>query len=70
MIEIRADMAANVYEVVAAVGDRVSVDDVIVMTESMKMEIPVVAPVDGTLVQLSVAVGDAVDDGDLIAVIE
>ena len=70
MEEVRAEMTANVYEIVAAEGDKVARDDVLVMTESMKMEIPVLAPCDGVLAQVLVAVGDAVNEGDLIAVVE
>lgn len=68
--EIRAEMVANVWKVVASVGDQVADGDTLVILESMKMEIPVVAEADGTLSQLAVAEGDVVQEGDLIAVIE
>lgn len=70
MEQILAEMTANVYEVVVFVGKHVTQDEVLVMTESMKMEIPVLAPRDGVLTQLLVAVGDSVHEGDVIAVIE
>jgi acetyl-CoA carboxylase biotin carboxyl carrier protein len=68
--EIRAEMVANVWKVVATAGTEVAEGDTLVILESMKMEIPVVAESDGTLVKLAVAEGDVVQEGDLIAVIE
>ena len=67
--EIRAEMVANVWKVVAAAGDAVAEGDTLVILESMKMEIPVLAESDGTLDQLAVQEGDVVQEGDLIAVI-
>jgi acetyl-CoA carboxylase biotin carboxyl carrier protein len=68
--EIRAEMVANVWKVVAAAGDAVAEGDTLVILESMKMEIPVVAESPGTLAQLTVHEGDVVQEGDLIAVID
>ncbi|WP_407567264.1 biotin/lipoyl-binding carrier protein [Polymorphospora sp. A560] len=68
--EIRAEMVANVWKVVAAVGDSVADGDTLVILESMKMEIPVVAESAGVLARLAVNEGDVVQEGDLIAVIE
>ncbi len=70
MTEIRAEMVANVWKVVAAEGDSVADGDTLVILESMKMEIPVLAEADGTLTKLAVAEGDVIQEGDLIAVIE
>ncbi len=70
MAEIRAEMVANVWQVVAAEGALVADGDTLVILESMKMEIPVLAENAGTLTKLAVAVGDVVQEGDLIAVIE
>jgi acetyl-CoA carboxylase biotin carboxyl carrier protein len=67
--EIRAEMVANVWKVVAATGDAVTEGDTLVILESMKMEIPVLAESDGTVSQLAVNEGDVVQEGDLIAVI-
>ena len=68
--EIRAEMVANVWKVVVAAGDQVSDGDTLVILESMKMEIPVVAESDGTVAELAVAEGDVVQEGDLIARVE
>ena len=70
MSEVRAEMVANVWKVVAAEGDAVADGDTLVILESMKMEIPVLAEGPGTLIRLAVAEGDVVQEGDLIAVIE
>jgi acetyl-CoA carboxylase biotin carboxyl carrier protein len=67
--EIRAEMVANVWKVVAAQGDKVEDGDTLVILESMKMEIPVLADGSGTVTQIHVAEGDVVQEGDLIAVI-
>jgi len=68
--EVRAEMVANVWKVVAAQGDSVADGDTLVILESMKMEIPVLAESTGMLTRLAVAEGDVVQEGDLIAVIE
>ena len=68
--EIRAEMVANVWKVVATAGEPVSEGDTLVILESMKMEIPVLAESDGTLRELAVNEGDVVQDGALIAVID
>ncbi len=67
--EIRAEMVANVWKIVVADGDTISDGDTVVILESMKMEIPVIAEVDGT-VTVKVSEGDVVQEGDLIATIE
>ncbi|HEY6596409.1 MAG TPA: biotin/lipoyl-binding carrier protein [Asanoa sp.] len=68
--EIRAEMVANVWKVVASAGDSISEGDTLVILESMKMEIPVLAESGGTVAQLAVNEGDVIQEGDLIAVIE
>jgi acetyl-CoA carboxylase biotin carboxyl carrier protein len=68
--EIRAEMVANVWKVVKATGDEVAEGDTLVILESMKMEIPVLAEADGTVAQMAVNEGDVVQEGDLIAVLE
>jgi biotin carboxyl carrier protein len=68
--EIRAEMVANVWKVVAAVGDSVDEGDTVVILESMKMEIPVLAESGGKVARLVVTEGDVVQEGDLIAVID
>lgn len=67
--EVRAEMVANVWKVVVAEGDSVEDGDTLVILESMKMEIPVLAETAGRVSQLGVAEGDVVQEGDVIAVI-
>jgi acetyl-CoA carboxylase biotin carboxyl carrier protein len=68
--EVRAEMVANVWKVVVSEGDTVAEGDTLVILESMKMEIPVLAEDAGTVAQLKVGEGDVIQEGDLIAVIE
>lgn len=70
MAEVLAEMVANVWKVVVAEGDQVEEGDTLVILESMKMEIPVVAENSGTVTQLKVVEGEVVQEGNLIAVIE
>lgn len=70
MAEVSAEMVANVWKVVAAEGEQIEDGDTLVILESMKMEIPVIAEESGRLAQLKVAEGDVVQEGDVIAVIE
>src|ERR1035438_987885 len=68
--EIRAEMVANVWKVVAAEGEQVEDGATLVILESMKMEIPVLTEAQGTVTTLAVAEGDVVQEGDLIAIVE
>ena len=67
--EVRAEMVANVWKVVVSAGDAVEDGDTLVILESMKMEIPVLAESSGTVQELRVNEGDVVQEGDVIAVI-
>ena len=69
MTEVRAELVGNVWKITAAVGDQVAEDDVLMILESMKMEIPVLAEEPGTVTKLAVAEGDVVQEGDVIATI-
>ena len=68
--EVRAEMVANVWKVVVAEGDSVADGDTLVILESMKMEIPVLAEQDGKVAALHVSEGDVVQEGDVLAVLE
>ncbi len=70
MPEVLAEMVANVWRIVVAKGDAVSAGDPLVILESMKMEIPVESPVDGTVTEMRVEEGAVVQEGDVIAVVE
>ena len=62
--EILAEMVANVLSVDCQVGDAIGVGDTVVLLESMKMEIPVLAEHPGLVTAIKVAVGDVVQEGD------
>lgn len=66
-VTVAASVPGKVFKVEATVGQAVKAGDNIVILEAMKMEIPVVAPQDGTVASINVAVGDAVENGDVLA---
>ena len=70
MTEVKAEIAANVWQVRTEVGASVGEGDELVILESMKMEIPVIAPVAGTVAEIRVAPEDQVQEGDVVAVID
>jgi len=70
MAEIRAEITANVWQVVVEEGRMVAEGDEICILESMKMEIPVVTETPGVVRELHVEPGQTVHEGDLIAVID
>jgi acetyl-CoA carboxylase biotin carboxyl carrier protein len=67
--DVRAEIVDSVLEVVVNEGDQIGKGDIVVLLESMKMEIPVLSEVAGTVSRVSVSVGDVIQAGDLIAVI-
>ena len=66
-VKIEAGAAGKVFKIEASVGQKVSRGDAVLIVEAMKMEIPVVAPEDGTVASIDVAVGDAVEAGQTLA---
>ena len=62
-----AGAAGKVFKIEAGVGTSVKRGDAVVIIEAMKMEIPVVAPEDGTVASINVAVGDAIEAGAVLA---
>ncbi|MBP2055462.1 biotin carboxyl carrier protein [Streptomyces griseochromogenes] len=69
MEEVRAEIVAVVSEVLTAAGDAIAEGEALVILESMKMEIPVLAENGGRIMKVQVAPGDTVQEGDLLAVI-
>lgn len=67
--DIVAEMVANVMSVTVQVGDKVAVGDQVILLESMKMEIPVLAEVGGTVRQVRVTAGDVVQEGDVMVTV-
>ena len=70
MTEVKAELVGNVWKVEAKPGDQVAEEDVLIVLESMKMEIPVTAPVAGTVKEIRVKEKDVVREGQVLAVIE
>lgn len=66
-VKVTASVPGKVFKVEASVGQAVKAGDPIVILEAMKMEIPVVAPQDGTVASIDVAAGAAVENGDVLA---
>lgn len=66
-VKIEAGAAGKVFKVEASVGQAVKKGDAVIILEAMKMEIPVVAPQDGTVASIDVAVGDPVEAGAVLA---
>ena len=66
-VEVKASVPGKVFKIEAPAGTAVKTGDAIVILEAMKMEIPVVAPQDGTVASINVAVGDAIENGDVLA---
>ena len=66
-IKVTAGAAGKVFKIEASVGQKVAKGDAVVIIEAMKMEIPVVAPEDGTVASIDVAVGDPVEAGGVLA---
>ena len=67
---VESEVIGNVWKVEVAVGDRVAEGDVLVILESMKMEIPVESPQAGTVAELLVQPKDSVEEDQVVAVIE
>ena len=69
-IEVSTSVPGKVFKIEASAGQAVKTGDPIIILEAMKMEIPVVAPEDGTVASINVSVGDAVESGDVLATLD
>jgi len=67
MADVRSELAASVFKIEVAVGDRVEEGQPLVVLESMKMEIPVVADRAGTVEEILVSEGEVVEEGAVVA---
>ena len=68
-IRVKSEIAGSVWKILKQAGEAVEAEETLLLLESMKMEIPVVAPKAGTVLELRVAEGEAVAEEDVIAVI-
>ena len=69
-VEIESEVTGNVWKIETKVGDHVEPEDVLLILESMKMEIPVEATCAGTIVELLVREEDAVKEDQVVVIIE
>ncbi len=69
-VKIEAGAAGKIFKIEASVGQAVKTGDTVIILEAMKMEIPVVAPQDGTVASIDCVVGDAVEAGALLATLK
>ena len=70
VVNVKSEIAGNVWKFQAKPGDKVEAEGEIVILESMKMEIPVLAPKAGVVKEIRVNEGEAIGEGQLIAVLE
>ena len=70
MTEVKAELVGSVWKVVSKVGDKVAEEDVFLILESMKMEIPVTAPRAGTVKEVRVKEGEVVKEGQVLVVLD
>ncbi len=64
--QIRAEMVANVLSISVEVGEKVGIGETLLLLESMKMEIPVLAEIKGRVEEIVVRAGDVIQEGDLL----
>ena len=69
-VEIEAQIAGSVWKIEKAVGYTVQEEDVILIIESMKMEIPLEAPCGGTVSEIRTAEGESIAEGDVLVVLD
>ncbi|MBE0577711.1 MAG: acetyl-CoA carboxylase biotin carboxyl carrier protein subunit [Desulfuromonadales bacterium] len=70
MPELLAPIAGNVWKVLVAVGDKVELDDELIILEALKMETPIYCDDGGTVSEVRVKEGDSVNEGDVLVVID
>ena len=68
--EVEAPITGKIWKIEKQPGDAVATDDVILIIESMKMEIPVESPCEGTVREIRVEEGQAIEEFDILAVID
>ncbi len=69
-MEIKTQIRAIVWKIVKKKGDKVKIDDEIILLESMKMEIPILSEFNGRIKSIEVSEGDEIDEGQIVAIIE
>jgi acetyl-CoA carboxylase biotin carboxyl carrier protein len=70
IVNVKSEIAGNVWKIQLKPGDKVELEGEIMILESMKMEIPVLSPKSGTIKEIKVAEGEAIAEGQLVAIID
>lgn len=70
MTDVAAHITGTVWKILVKVGDSVAEEQAVVILESMKMEMPVEAPAAGNVASIAVSEGQAVEEGDVLVVLE
>jgi biotin carboxyl carrier protein len=69
-VVVKSEIAGKVWKIESKVGDRIDEEGQIMILESMKMEIPVLSPRAGTIKEIRVSEGEAIDEGQLVAILD
>lgn len=69
-LRVKSEIAGSVWKIEVAIGDRVAADDPLIVLESMKMEIPLLAPRAGVVIEILVSEGEQIAEGDIAVVLE
>ena len=69
-VKVRATISGSIWQIVAEAGDDVAKDDTILVMESMKMEIPILAPRAGVVREILVSEGEAIAEGDVAVILD
>ncbi len=69
MAELLSPIDGNVWKILVSAGQKVQMDDEVIILEALKMETPIYSEDDGTVTEVRVKEGDAVKEGDVLAVI-
>ena len=70
VVNVKSEIAGNVWKILTKPGDRVEAEGELMILESMKMEIPVLSPKAGVVKEIRVAEGEAIAEGQLVAIID
>ena len=70
IVNVKSEIAGNVWKIQLKPGDKVEAEGEIMILESMKMEIPLLSPKGGTIKEIKVAEGEAIAEGQLVAIID
>lgn len=70
MADMKSPISGKVFKINVAVGDKVEMDDEVMVLEAMKMETPIFSDDAGTVKEIKVSVGDAVAEDQVLIVIE